>query len=842
MPPAPSTPSPHQIVTTIIPAAAASTLVVAGIFFFFFQRCATARLRRRSKNDSSFRREKDVVVNEESKEIDGTIKGLTVEDEGLDVLYWRKLEAGQLRTGFPKVSTDPNGEEKRVDPTRDRPQKRVDSTGDRPQKRVDSAGERPKERVDPTENWPKNWKRVDPLGDRLQKRVDPGGDRPKEGVDATGNRPKKSKRVDPTGEKPQKRLDAARDRPKERVDPTGNRPKKSELIQEISLLHKHSNVSTTEKLAKPVSLFPTPPPLLPRRPQPQPPRPPPPPVIPVRQTPSPPPPPPPILAKKIPAPPPPPPIPEKKIPAPPPLPKRNPAPPPPPPKAGDLVSSLKPPPIPRRKPNSSSRIEDSTEEGLKETGVGQMKLKPLHWDKVIANADHSMIWDEINDGSFRFDDDLMETLFGYAATNPKSPEKNNFSSSSSSSNSVAPAQIFILEPRKSQNTAIVLRSLAISRKEILDALLDGQGLDADILEKLTKISPTQEEETQILQFNGNPTKLADAESFLYHILKAVPSAFTRFNAMLFRSNYDPEILHLKESLQTLELGCKELRTRGIFLKLLEAILKAGNRMNAGTARGNAQGFNLTALRKLSDVKSTDGKTTLLHFVVEQVVRSEGRRCVINRNYSLGRSNSQRSQKSDLNPESLTAQEERDKEYLMLGLPVLGGLSVEFSHVKKAATIDYDSFSNICSSLTARVAEIQQLVSGCGNGDRGGFVREMKGFLEECKEELKVVREEQTRVMELVKRTTEYYQAGASKDKGAHPLQLFAIVKDFLDMVDQVCLDITQKLQKKNITKSVGWSPPLSPSARIPVMFPNLLSHFMSDKSRMTPSSDSEDDF
>lgn len=423
----------------------------------------------------------------------------------------------------------------------------------------------------------------------------------------------------------------------------------------------------------------------------------------------------------------------------------------------------------------------------------------------------------------------METLFGYNA-NQKPPEMNNKPVASSSSNSAMPTQIFILEPRKSQNTAIVLRSLAVSRREILDALLEGQGLTADTLEKLTKISPTQEETTKIIQFNGNPTKLADAESFLYHILKVVPSAFTRLNAMLFRANYDPEILHLKESLQTLELACKELRSRGLLLKLLEAVLKAGNKMNAGTTRGNAQGFNLSALRRLSDVKSIDGKTTLLHFVVGQVACSEGKRLMINQNDSLYPN-------SDI-------QTGKEKEYLMLGLPVLGGLSTEFSNVKKAAVIDHDSFISMCSTLTTGVTEIRQLAAQCGNGERGGFVQEIKGFLEECEEELKVVREEQTRVMHLVRRTTEYYQAGSTKDREAAPLQLFLIIKDFLDMVDQACQDIYRKLQNNNVTRtpgSLGSSPPLSPT-RLAERFTNLQLQFMSDMYRTTSSSDSEDDF
>lgn len=430
----------------------------------------------------------------------------------------------------------------------------------------------------------------------------------------------------------------------------------------------------------------------------------------------------------------------------------------------------------------------------------------------------------------------MEALFGYVATNRKSPTRNNNSSNPTSPNS----QVVILDARKSQNTAIVLKSLALSRKELLDALLESKELNADTLEKLTRIAPTVEEQFKILDFDGDPTRLADAESFHYHILKAVPSAYTRLNALLFRSNYDSDILHLKETLRTLELGSKELRNRGLLLKLLEAILKAGNRMNAGTARGNAQAFNLTALRKLSDVKSVDGKTTLLHFVVEEVVRSEGKRCVINRNHSLSRSSSRNSNGS-IPSENSTSKGEREKEYMMLGLPVVGGISAEFSNVKKAATIDYDAFAGTCSALSARAAEIRELVSQCAaDGGGGGFLKEMKGFLEAAEEELKALRQEQIKVMELVKKTTEYYQAGAAKQQRAHPLQLFVIIKDFLGMVDQVCVEIARNMQRRRTSISgIGSSSPKSPAVRA-VRFPNLPEHFLTDKSRST-SSESDSD-
>lgn len=384
----------------------------------------------------------------------------------------------------------------------------------------------------------------------------------------------------------------------------------------------------------------------------------------------------------------------------------------------------------------------------------------------------------------------------------------------------------------------MLKSLAIPRNAILEALLDGQGLSSETLERLTKIAPTQEEAVKIMQFNGSTDKLADAESFLYFILKAVPTAFTRLKAMLFRSNYDSEVLQLKEDLQTLEMSCKELRTSGLFIKLLEAILKAGNRMNAGTSRGNAQGFNLSSLRKLSDVKSTDGKTSLLYFIVEQVAQSEGRR------------EAMIYQKT---------QQERDTEYLMmLGLQVLKGLRDELSQVKKAASIDHHSFISLCSNLNAHVTEIREIMTSCdGNSERGGFIKEMKGFLEDCEEELKVVKEEQTRVMELVKKTNEYYLAGGYKDNvsNSNPFQLFCIVKDFVDMVDQACLELEKKLEKekKNVgVEAVLSTPPLSPSRKVPLRFPNFDFHFMSNMSETfrpkkkmsetTSFSQSEDDF
>ncbi|WMV28584.1 hypothetical protein MTR67_021969 [Solanum verrucosum] len=725
-PPSVSTPntSSSKAVGTAIGVTAASTIVLSALLFFFLVRYS--RRRRKQQEGSAIGDPRGGgtsgagasatpgVVQDQFLKFEGNLKGVIVDENGLDVLYWRKLESGEQRK----------------------------------------------------ESFKKKKVFVNALRDEEEE-----------------------KRMISRG--------------------VGGRKKSDHPIQELPLLRGKSSTSQSPSWLDLENKQPTPEDGIVFKPMEK------------QESSS-------QLESRAPPPPPPPPAPPLSVSA---IPKAPGPPPPPPP---GLKKGPPPPTHPSGLPSSSSS-------GASGSGNDKVKLKPLHWDKLNANVEHSMVWDKLDRGSFKFDGDLMEALFGCVATNKKPSGTESRALSPRADISGPPSQIFILETRKSQNIAIVLRSLGVTRKEIIDALVDGQGLSVDTLEKLCRIAPTKEEEAEVLAFEGDPTRLADAESFLFHILKAVPSAFTRFNAMLFRPNYGTEIQHHKEYLQTLELSCKELKAQRLFLKLLEAILKAGNRMNAGTSRGNAQAFKLTALRKLSDVKSMDGKTTLLHFVVQEVVRAEGKRCVLNRNQSMKRSNSQTTANSAIpTSKNTTENDETEKEYMMLGLPIVGGLSSAFSNVKKAAAIDYDLLSKTCPMLTAQISEIRTHLTQRDNV-KGLFGKEMKKFLDAAEKEMKTVRDEQDRVMELVKKTTDYYQAGATDDKGWQPLQLFAIVKDFLEMVDKVCVEITRNMQKKKPLVAVGGSSSPGMENSRAVRFPKLPANFLSDISKSSSSSDSSDD-
>ncbi|GJN20417.1 hypothetical protein PR202_gb07793 [Eleusine coracana subsp. coracana] len=257
------------------------------------------------------------------------------------------------------------------------------------------------------------------------------------------------------------------------------------------------------------------------------------------------------------------------------------------------------------------------------------KLKPLHWDKVRACPDRDMVWDRLKSNSFQLDEDMIEVLFPNNTANAPSAPRDNTPRKAG----VPPqcTQEKVLDPKKAQNIAILLRALNVTAEEVSDALLCGNKLCS-------------------------------------------------YNA-----------------------ACDDLKGSRLFLKLLEAVLRTGNRMNVGTNRGQAKAFKLDSLLKLADVKGTDGKTTLLHFVAQEIVRSEDA-------------------KFDKAAENQTRNIVKDQQFRnnKHGLNVVSGLSNEIGNVKKAASMDFDVLHGYVSKLEGGLGKIKsvlQLEKQCTQGQK-----------------------------------------------------------------------------------------------------------------------------
>lgn len=556
-------------------------------------------------------------------------------------------------------------------------------------------------------------------------------------------------------------------------------------------------------------------------------------------------------AMTMPKPPPPPPPPPLAVPSHPPF--SVPPPPPPPPVAGKMWESPRTPTPPAKKPVSkppvlatpfrpmsvenpalispmelpkivSETVEKSGDKVTELSGedvqqneetTPKTKLKPLHWDKVRASSDREMVWDQLKCSSFKLNEEMIETLFVANASKPSSNEATRWNvlptPRQDNSNRV-------LDPKKAQNIAILLRAVNVTVEEVCEGLMEGNTdiLGTELLESLLKMAPSKEEERKLKEYKDvSPTKLGAAERFLKAVLD-IPHAFRRVDAMLYVSNFEYEVEYLKNSFATLEAACEELRTSRMFLKLLEAVLKTGNRMNVGTNRGDAHAFKLDTLLKLVDVKGADGKTTLLHFVVQEIIRSEGARL----------SGGAPTENSSIND---------DAKCRKLGLQVVSGLSGELSNVKRAATMDAEVLSSEVSKLSkgiGNIAEVVRLADARSLEDSSSshkFSDSMNSFMKKAEEDIIRIQAQESVALSLVKEITEYFHGNSVKEE-AHPFRIFLVVRDLLTVLDRVCKEVGMINERTMISSAHKFPVPVNPMLQqVAGGFPIRRHHSSSDE-------------
>lgn len=210
-------------------------------------------------------------------------------------------------------------------------------------------------------------------------------------------------------------------------------------------------------------------------------------------------------------------------------------------------------------------------------------------------------------------------------------------------------------------------------------------------------------------------------------------------------------------------------------------------MNVGTFRGDAQAFKLETLLKLADVKGTDGKTTLLHFVVQEIIRSEGARGA--RLASGSKTSIEDSEKSG-----------GKDEFWDHGVNVVSSLSEELENVKKAAILDIDGLTSMVVTLAEGLSKAKNFLHNeMKNTDEvvegnSGFYKTLNCFVENAELSITGLLIDEKRIRDLVKDLTDYFHgSGTGKNEGLH---VFVVVRDFLAIVDKVCKEVSQAPKAK----------------------------------------------
>eukprot|EP00052_Salpingoeca_macrocollata_P009845 m.77324 g.77324 ORF g.77324 m.77324 type:complete len:908 (+) comp17281_c0_seq1:168-2891(+) len=179
-------------------------------------------------------------------------------------------------------------------------------------------------------------------------------------------------------------------------------------------------------------------------------------------------------------------------------------------------------------------------------------------------------------------------------------------------------RIIIVETNRARNLVITWRRIGMDYELLRHTILssDLTGLPAEHAELLLSYVPTDEEATEIAKHGHKKDRLAEAERFMFEMLK-VDRYESRLRVMAYIGYFDDLVLTAMPQINAVLSASETLITSVAFKKILEIILAFGNYMNSAK-RGPAFGFKLPTFERMLDTKSTDRRQTLLHYIVHTV--------------------------------------------------------------------------------------------------------------------------------------------------------------------------------------------------------------------------------
>lgn len=357
----------------------------------------------------------------------------------------------------------------------------------------------------------------------------------------------------------------------------------------------------------------------------------------------PPPPPPPLPGMGGPPPPPPPPGMRGGPPPPPPPPGMGGGPPPPPPPGlGMAIAGMGAPNFPAapRPPT------DSLPYGMRPKKKWQLEvpMKKANWKtvserkmlitfKIFLFSDQKSIFFQIepqklSKNSFwvKVDEEKLasqEILEGLLRFSTKPPNRTNKDESEKGNtmNGKKVKELRVLDPKSAQNLAILLNGSLkhMSYEAVKVAILqcDSSVLSGALLEQLINQLPPADQLKRLEEFVKEYEELNDAEQFAVTIA-SVKRLVPRLRSLKFKSLYTDTVTDIKPGIVATTAACEEIKTSRKLAKLLELVLLLGNVMNSGSRNGQAVGFEISYLPKLSSTKDVENRHTLLHYLVETV--------------------------------------------------------------------------------------------------------------------------------------------------------------------------------------------------------------------------------
>lgn len=248
-----------------------------------------------------------------------------------------------------------------------------------------------------------------------------------------------------------------------------------------------------------------------------------------------------------------------------------------------------------------------------------LRMKKLNWQKLPSNVvreSHSM-WASVSSSSEETIEPnytSIEQLFCFPQPTPK--EK------TAAPVKAEPKEITFLDSKKSLNLNIFLKQFKCSNEEVAAMVQNGDRtkFDVEVLKQLLKLLPEKHEIENLKAFKEEKSKLANADQF-YLLLLQIPSYQLRIECMLICEETTVVLDMIQPKAGAIRRACEDLLNSHRLPLFCQLILKVGNFLNYGSHTGDADGFKISTLLKLTETKANQTRITLLHHILEEVENS-----------------------------------------------------------------------------------------------------------------------------------------------------------------------------------------------------------------------------
>ena len=261
------------------------------------------------------------------------------------------------------------------------------------------------------------------------------------------------------------------------------------------------------------------------------------------------------------------------------------------------------------------------------------KMKNFNWAKLKpseARGDDT-IWREIDFETIEIDFGTVEVLFGRPEDKKKDKEseKKKTKVEESTTKQKKSEKIGLIDPKRQQNMSITLARLGMPPNEIKDAVMHFKTklLSQNSVELLKLISPEPDELATVknwLSTDGNDIdKLKPAERFVAEILQ-VPRFNNKIVVMDLRYDFENQVGYLALTINQIRDAVKSIMASIELKRIMGSVLLLGNFINHGSFRGGAEGFKLSTLEAMMQLRTNSPKEcpSLLHYLVQHAASND----------------------------------------------------------------------------------------------------------------------------------------------------------------------------------------------------------------------------